>query len=49
MEGKTYTLRIRRIYPGSGNGTFEADLIFVGDRPSNIKRGRPSPEALPQR
>ncbi|MCB0561771.1 MAG: HlyD family efflux transporter periplasmic adaptor subunit [Lewinellaceae bacterium] len=40
MEGQTYTLRIRRIYPEVANGTFEADLIFVGDRPSNIKRGQ---------
>ncbi|MCB0549835.1 MAG: HlyD family efflux transporter periplasmic adaptor subunit [Phaeodactylibacter sp.] len=40
MEGSTYTLRIRRIYPEVSNGTFEADLVFVGDRPSNIKRGQ---------
>lgn len=40
MDGNTYTLRIRRIYPEVANGTFEADLVFVGDRPSNIKRGQ---------
>ncbi|MCB0584608.1 MAG: HlyD family efflux transporter periplasmic adaptor subunit [Phaeodactylibacter sp.] len=40
MDGNTYTLRIRRIYPEVSNGTFEADLVFVGDRPSNIKRGQ---------
>ncbi len=40
MDGNTYTLRIRRIYPEVSNGTFEADLVFVGGRPSNIKRGQ---------
>ena len=40
MDGSTYTLRIRRIYPEVTNGTFEADLVFVGERPSNIKRGQ---------
>jgi len=40
MDDKTYRLKIRRIYPEVVDGTFEADLVFIGERPSNIKRGQ---------
>ncbi|HMQ50399.1 MAG TPA: HlyD family efflux transporter periplasmic adaptor subunit [Saprospiraceae bacterium] len=43
MDGKTYNLKIRRIYPEVTEGSFEADLVFVGERPSNIKRGQSIP------
>lgn len=40
MDGKVYTLKIRRIYPEVVDGNFEADLEFIGERPTNIKRGQ---------
>lgn len=40
MDGKTYQLKIKKIYPEVTNGAFEVDLIFVGDRPDNIRRGQ---------
>lgn len=40
MDGRDYILRIQKIYPEVTNGSFEVDLIFVGDRPENIKRGQ---------
>ncbi|HWI84927.1 MAG TPA: efflux RND transporter periplasmic adaptor subunit [Sphingomonas sp.] len=40
FAGKTYTLKVTRIYPQVKNGIFEADLWFVGDEPKNIQRGQ---------
>lgn len=40
MDGKTYTLKIKKIYPEVANGAFEVDLVFTSDRPTNIKRGQ---------
>ena len=35
-----YLLEIVKIYPQVTNGAFEADMTFVGDAPSAIKRGQ---------
>ncbi len=40
FDGKTYQLKIKKIYPQVANGAFEADLVFVGDTPKSIKRGQ---------
>ncbi len=40
MDGKVYDLHIKKIYPEVQNGAFEVDLVFDGDRPTNIKRGQ---------
>jgi len=40
MDGQTYNLRIKKIYPTVTNGAFEVDLVFTGERPENIKRGQ---------
>ncbi|MEZ4988848.1 MAG: HlyD family efflux transporter periplasmic adaptor subunit [Saprospiraceae bacterium] len=40
MDGRDYTLRIQKIYPEVTNGSFEVDLIFIGEQPANIKRGQ---------
>ncbi|HFA50332.1 MAG TPA: HlyD family efflux transporter periplasmic adaptor subunit [Bacteroidetes bacterium] len=40
FSGKTYNLRIKKIYPQVTNGSFEADLVFTDEVPSNIKRGQ---------
>jgi len=38
--GKTYKLKVARIYPQVKNGIFEADLWFLGDEPKGIQRGQ---------
>jgi len=38
--GSDYTLSVRKIYPQVQNGTFEVDLVFVGDEPDSIRRGQ---------
>ncbi len=40
FAGKTYNLRIKKIYPQVANGAFEADLVFTGEAPEAIKRGQ---------
>ena len=39
-SGKTFDLSVRKIYPQVKNGTFEVDLVFVGDEPASIRRGQ---------
>lgn len=38
--GKTYQLKVAKIYPQVRNGTFEVDLHFVGPEPADIQRGQ---------
>ncbi len=40
FAGKTYQLKINRIYPQVANGAFEADMLFTSEFPSAIKRGQ---------
>lgn len=40
MDGKTFLLTVNKIYPEVTNGTFEVDMLFVGEQPGNIKRGQ---------
>jgi len=41
FAGKTYNLRIRKIYPQVTNGAFEVDMVFTDDEiPETIKRGQ---------
>lgn len=40
MDGKTFMLTVNKIYPEVTNGTFEVDMLFVGEQPGNIKRGQ---------
>jgi len=37
--GKTYTLKITKIFPTITEGRFEVDMEFVGETPQGIKRG----------
>lgn len=39
-EGKSYRLRIAKIYPQVKNGVFQVDLWFVGSEPAGIQRGQ---------
>ena len=38
--GKTYRMKVAKIYPQVRNGTFEVDLHFVGPEPADIQRGQ---------
>jgi len=38
--GKTYRLKVGKVYPTVRGGQFEVDLIFVGPEPSGIQRGQ---------
>lgn len=40
FDGKTYTLVVKKIFPEVKNGEFQADMVFEGDKPANIKRGQ---------
>ena len=38
--GKTYRLKVAKIYPQVRNGSFEVDFHFVGPAPSDLQRGQ---------
>ncbi len=40
IDGREYTLAIRKIYPQVQNGTFQVDLNFAGDQAASIRRGQ---------
>ena len=40
VAGKTYDLKVTKIYPTVRNGEFEVDLAFTGDEPTGIQRGQ---------
>lgn len=39
-DGKTYLLRVRKVYPEVRNGTFRTDFVFVGERPAQMRNGQ---------
>lgn len=39
-NGKSYRMRVTKIYPTVRNGQFEIDLQFLGDEPPAIQRGQ---------
>lgn len=40
-DGKTYRLRVRKVYPEVRNGTFRTDFVFVGDARRRCAADRP--------
>jgi HlyD family secretion protein len=40
VGGKSYGLKVIKIYPTVRNGEFEIDLAFTGDEPTGIQRGQ---------
>ena len=40
VNGRTYRMRVSKIYPQVRNGTFEIDLQFVGEEPRELQRGQ---------
>lgn len=39
-DGKTYRLRVRKVYPEVRNRTFRTDFVFVGERPAQMRSGQ---------
>lgn len=39
-DGKTYRMKVAKIYPQVKNGEFEVDLWFVGPEPEGMQRGQ---------
>lgn len=39
-NGKTYLLRVRKVYPEVRNGTFRTDFVFIGERPAQMRSGQ---------
>jgi HlyD family secretion protein len=40
IDGKSYELRVSKVYPEVTNRQFEVDLLFSGDPPAAIRRGQ---------
>src|SRR5690348_12386879 len=40
IDGKTYRLKVAKVYPQVRNGAFQIDLLFVGPEPSAMQRGQ---------
>ena len=38
--GKTFRMKVAKIYPQVRNGTFQVDLWFVGGEPADVQRGQ---------
>jgi len=40
VEGKTYRLKVAKVYPQVRNGQFQIDLVFEGTEPAGVQRGQ---------
>jgi HlyD family secretion protein len=40
VDGKTYRLKVAKVYPQVRNGQFQIDLVFDGPEPRSIQRGQ---------
>jgi HlyD family secretion protein len=40
VDGKTYRLKVAKVYPQVRNGQFQIDLVFDGQAPSSVQRGQ---------
>ena len=40
VEGKTYRLKVAKVYPQVRNGQFQIDLVFDGPEPKGVQRGQ---------
>jgi HlyD family secretion protein len=40
VDGKTYRLRVAKVYPQVRNGQFQIDLLFEGPAPVSVQRGQ---------
>lgn len=40
LDGKTYAVAVKKIYPEVKDNQFEVDMDFVGDQPDGLRRGQ---------
>jgi HlyD family secretion protein len=40
IDGKTYRLKVSKVYPQVRNGQFQIDLVFDGAEPQSVQRGQ---------
>jgi HlyD family secretion protein len=40
IDGKTYKLKVAKVYPQVRNGQFQIDLVFDGPEPAGVQRGQ---------
>ena len=40
LGGTEYRLEVSKVYPEITNGEFQVDLLFIGERPADIRRGQ---------
>ncbi len=40
INGKTYRLKVAKVYPQVRNGQFQIDLVFDGSEPTGVQRGQ---------
>jgi HlyD family secretion protein len=40
IEGKSYRLKVSKVYPQVRNGQFQIDLLFLGPEPASMQRGQ---------
>jgi HlyD family secretion protein len=40
IDGKTYRLKVGKVYPQVRNGQFQIDLMFDGPAPASLQRGQ---------
>ena len=40
VSGKTYRLKVAKVYPQVRNGQFQIDLVFEGAEPASVQRGQ---------
>ena len=40
VDGKTYRLKVSKVYPQVRNGEFQIDLVFDGPEPASMQRGQ---------
>ena len=40
IDGRTYRLKVAKVYPQVRNGEFQVDLLFVGPEPASMQRGQ---------
>ena len=40
VDGKTFRLKVSKVYPQVRNGQFQIDLVFLGQEPPSVQRGQ---------
>ena len=43
IDGKTYRLKVAKVYPQVRSGQFQIDLLFMGPEPQSMQRGQTNP------